>query len=90
MLSRLAERTLVVADVVSCIPAIYRTACRVVRTPLDLIQALDDRFERIVLVGTFARDRCFAAFVRETCPSIDIVIASERPEHLASKRAAFA
>jgi hypothetical protein len=52
---------------------------KLVRTPLDLVRALTldvDRIASVILVGEFARDREFAAFVESHHPSVCIVIAS--------------
>jgi hypothetical protein len=65
-------RTLVVADANSSLP-VRRPGTQVVRTPLDLVLALDAPVARVVLLGSFARDASFAAFVRERCPEADVV-----------------
>lgn len=71
-------RTLVVADEDSVMT--QRLGARVVRTPLDLIQALDDRPERVVLVGKFAREQDFASFIQEASPTSEVVAVMERIE----------
>ena len=77
-----ASRTLVAVDADATVPTTFRRGARVVRTPLDLIQALEDPPELVVLAGAFARDRSFAAFVRELAPGCEIIAlapAEDRP-----------
>ena len=76
-----AVQTLVLIDGVSTLPAAYRYGVRVVRTPLDLVQALQEPFDRVVVVGTFAREDAFAVFIRETCPWIEVVVGCDRAQN---------
>lgn len=64
-------RTLVAIDADAHVPATIRREARIVRTPLDLIQALEDPPDLVVLAGGFARDRGFAAFIRERTPGCE-------------------
>jgi hypothetical protein len=51
------------------------SSSKLVRTPLDMIQALERGcVRRVVLLGRYARDLCLAAFVRESFPSVDVVV----------------
>lgn len=71
--------TLVAVDDETAVPVTYRMGTRIVRTPLDLIRLLDEEPDRVVLAGIFARERCFAAFIRETLPSCEVLV-HERDE----------
>jgi hypothetical protein len=47
--------------------------CTVVRTPLELVRALDDvRVGRVILRGRFATEQYFAEFIRESFPMVDV------------------
>jgi len=81
-------RTLVVCDARTTLPAECRNAT-LVRTPLDLVQALDRPFERVVLAGRFAREECYVAFVRQARPAADVVRA-ERLDTLSLQPVWFA
>jgi len=72
-----AGGTLVAVDADTAVPTTYRRGARIVRTPLDLIQALDARPDRIVLLGAFARERSFAVFIREVAPASEVIAVSE-------------
>lgn len=82
MPSHTGVRTLVVGDAELAVPAGYRTGARIVRTALDLIRALDEAPERVVLLGKFASDRSFAAFIAEASPGSEIVAIADEPEEL--------
>jgi hypothetical protein len=56
---------------------------RIVHTPLDLIIALDDDVDVVVLVGTFAREPAICGFLHDSYPLIDVVA----PETLSPPRA---
>lgn len=72
--------TIVAVDDETAVPLAHRVGARIVRTPLDLIRSLEEQPERVVLVGAFARERCFAAFIRETLPACEVIVL-ERSEH---------
>jgi len=56
---------------------------RIVRTPLDMIKTLQQEcIQRVILLGRFARDFSFAAFLREAFPSIAVIIAGGRTNAL--------
>jgi hypothetical protein len=75
------SRTLVAIDGDAAVPTTFRRGARVVRTPLDLIQALEQMPQLVVLGGSFARDRSFAGLVRELAPTCELVMLSseDRP-----------
>ena len=75
-----ARGTLVAVDADTALPTTYRRGARIVRTPLDLIQALDEQPDLVVLLGAFARERSFAAFIREMSPESDVVEVIRTPE----------
>lgn len=52
-----------------------REGARIVRTPLDLITALDGaaKITRVILAGTFERDREMHAFLRESYPAMPVL-----------------
>ena len=89
MAPMLGLRTLVVADAASAVPAKYLLGSRIVQTALDLVRALDERFERVVLVGAFACDRAYARFIREADPSLDVIAVSERADTPVQLQAVF-
>jgi hypothetical protein len=85
------HRTVVVADSLGAVPWQYRVGTRIVRTPLDMIQALESSaIRRVILVGAFASDRSFAAFVRETYPDVMLTVVAERHELPIALEHAFA
>jgi hypothetical protein len=67
------SRTLVAIDGDAAVPTTFRRGARVVRTPLDLIQALEQMPQLVVLGGSFARDRSYVGFVRELAPSCEVI-----------------
>lgn len=68
------QEDLIVAD------AAMSSYAKFVRTPLEMIQALERGcIRRVVLLGKFARESAFAAFLRECFPSIDVVV-GDRPQ----------
>jgi len=52
-----------------------------VRTPLEFITTLEytESIARVVLVGEFARDRAFAAYVEARYPAVALFVARSAP-----------